>query len=112
MHLLHSSIAKAVIVQMQHYPILVSTKANRIQNETRWKLKMAYATHTYAPNSGLFGRLVELRKDIAQRFAFRRVFNKTVNELNGLDDRQLADLGLSRSQIHSVALEHTLAAFR
>lgn len=37
---------------------------------------------------------------MAQR---RRVYNQTVYELNGLSDRDLADLGLHRSMISAVA---------
>ena len=34
-----------------------------------------------------------------------RVYRRTLDELNALDNRDLADLGLSRSMIRGVALE-------
>ena len=46
--------------------------------------------------SGFFASLVE-------RFARYRVYRTTVNELSTLSNKELADLGLSRSGIRSVA---------
>ena len=40
---------------------------------------------------------------VAQMVQRRRIFNQTVAELNSLSDRDLADLGLHRSLIRSVA---------
>lgn len=39
-------------------------------------------------------------------YARRQVYRQTVNELVGLSDRELADLGLHRSHIRSIAREH------
>ena len=44
------------------------------------------------------------------RFAQYRVYRQTVRELSALSDRNLADLGLSRSMIRSVARETAYAA--
>ncbi|WP_417249871.1 DUF1127 domain-containing protein [Celeribacter sp.] len=48
--------------------------------------------------SGLFAR-------IAERVARYRVYRETQLELNQLTDRELADLGISRSTIPAVAHE-------
>jgi len=42
---------------------------------------------------------------ISQKIASRRAFVKTRNELSMLSNRTLADLGLTRGEIHSIAYE-------
>ena len=41
----------------------------------------------------------------SERFARYRKFNATKRELNALSNRELADLGLTRSNINSIAYE-------
>ena len=65
------------------------------------EMKMAYATHatTNAPRTaGLMARL-------AEAMAARKVYRTTLTELQSLDNRDLADLGISRSMIKGIALE-------
>lgn len=38
--------------------------------------------------------------------AKRAVFNRTFNELNALDDRDLADIGIARRDIRALAQDH------
>mgnify|MGYP000604031394 CR=1 FL=1 len=40
---------------------------------------------------------------ISQRFARYRTYRRTLDELEGLSDRELADLALHRSQLRGVA---------
>lgn len=54
----------------------------------------AYAD--YAEQPGLFARL-------RQAFVDHREYLATYDELNALDDRELADIGLSRVNIRDVA---------
>lgn len=42
--------------------------------------------------------------------AQRKVFNKTCDELSSLTNAELADIGIARSQITSVAYEHAYGA--
>ncbi|MFU1478458.1 DUF1127 domain-containing protein [Roseovarius sp. C7] len=54
---------------------------------------------TYATNSadnGFFAALV-------RKVQLRREYNKTRNELAGLSDRSLADLGISRGEITAIS---------
>ncbi|GAA3854416.1 DUF1127 domain-containing protein [Celeribacter arenosi] len=62
------------------------------------------ATPAYAARSnGFFATL-------AERFARYRVYRETVNELEALSDRDLADLGLSRATVKAVAYEAAYGA--
>jgi uncharacterized protein YjiS (DUF1127 family) len=56
----------------------------------------AYAD--YAEQPGIFARL-------RQTIADQRAYLATYDELNGLSDRALADLGLSRLNVRDVARE-------
>ena len=71
---------------------------------------------THAHRS-LLAPLAQLQAHLAQdlarlktAFAKRRAFARTVAEMNALADRDLADLGLCRAQIRSIAMEHIYGA--
>lgn len=51
------------------------------------------------------GRFGNLMADLRDYFARRALFRQTVRELNDLNGRELADLGIRRSMIRSVAHE-------
>jgi len=70
---------------------------------------MAYTTTTTF-NAGLTARVSEFFGSIATGFANRRLYQKTFNELNALSDRELQDLGLSRSGLSSIAREAVYGA--
>lgn len=116
MHLLHSGIAEPSIVQLQQSPIFLSSGTARgrtgaAQDAAIRKTEvndMAYATqHTAA--HGITTRLAAVAADIADRIARRRVYRRTLNELTRLTGRELADLGLHRSQLNQVAYEAAYA---
>ena len=65
---------------------------------------MAYTTDTRATGFG-FATLDTLVGEIRGFFARRRLYRETLRELNTLSNRELADLGLHRSQIKRVAIE-------
>lgn len=56
------------------------------------------ATASTASFGGLF-------KAVAERFARYRVYRETMLELSSLEDRELADLGMSRATLRAVAYE-------
>ena len=63
---------------------------------------MAYVTHT----ERAFARpsiLSELKANLAQRFEQYRAYRSTVSELAMLTDRELADFGIARADIHGIA---------
>lgn len=51
----------------------------------------------------LFGAVAHTFEAAAERRAKQRVFRSTFNELNALSNRELADLGLHRSELKRVA---------
>lgn len=66
---------------------------------------MAYVANTQNVHLGLFGRVTDMFRAASERMAQYRTFRTTVNELEALDARELADLGLHRSMIVSIARE-------
>jgi uncharacterized protein YjiS (DUF1127 family) len=66
---------------------------------------MAYVNTTSAARKGFADRLVALRDTVLTAVVQRRVYLRTVAELNGLTDRELADLGISRLGITDIARE-------
>ncbi len=55
--------------------------------------------------SSLTARFAEMREAMTYRFEQRREYRRTVNELSNLTNRELADLGIHRSNIGAVAME-------
>jgi uncharacterized protein YjiS (DUF1127 family) len=66
---------------------------------------MAYANTTQVARSGLMARLALLKDGIASAVQQRRVYSRTLAELNALTDRELTDLGMSRLAIPDIAHE-------
>ena len=66
---------------------------------------MAFATDTRHTGTGVAGYIDTLRANVAAWRSRRALFNQTYNELNALSDRDLADLGLARSDIGRIARE-------
>ncbi|SLN72128.1 hypothetical protein ROJ8625_03797 [Roseivivax jejudonensis] len=57
-----------------------------------------------AAADGAFGtRFAALASGLRTHMARRQTFKRTLNELSALSDRELADLGLHRSQLRGIA---------
>ena len=66
----------------------------------------AYATNrTHSAGASLSDRLNAFFVDMRARMARRRVYRQTFTELAVLSDRELADLGLGRTEIRRVAYQ-------
>ena len=85
MNLLHSSIAFAAIVHLQHSLIFKPTKRTVIETSRR------------------ITRMGTRFDGIAHRFARYRTYRETLNELDQLSDRELTDLGLERARFREIA---------
>lgn len=66
---------------------------------------MTSVTDTFAFGSTLGQRFAKLRSHYAASAAQRKVYRDTLRELEGLTDRDLADLGMHRANIKSVAYQ-------
>lgn len=66
---------------------------------------MAYVNSTRAPAVSFSDRLNALVKVASDMIARRKIYTQTVFELSSLSDRDLADLGISRTQIGKIARE-------
>jgi uncharacterized protein YjiS (DUF1127 family) len=64
---------------------------------------MAYVNTTRATQSTLADRIGNFFAAMKAAFARRRIYDQTVRELRMLSDRDLTDLGISRSMIMSIA---------
>lgn len=71
---------------------------------------MADATFTHAPSITLVARAQAMKANLSDAWNRYRTFNATYNELTDLSDRELSDLGLSRSMIRSIAYETAYGA--
>lgn len=61
--------------------------------------------HGSPATTGLRGRLLAAMQRMQENRARRAVYNQTLRELNSLTERDLNDLGISRSMITRVAHE-------
>ena len=71
---------------------------------------MTYATANTASGLNIMGRFTALRTQMADAAAKRKVYRTTVKELSALSNRDLADLGIGRSQIRGLANEAAYGA--
>lgn len=63
-------------------------------------------TNTARPGNGtLLDRLAAIVGRMQQAIDRRRIYERTLRELRALSDRDLADLGLHRADLHEVARE-------
>ena len=119
MHLLHGSIAgvrhcapaaSAYFWSRERYqahPAAATIPADDSERE----IDMAFANETHRAQQDLTlgGWIRDLRTNLGERAARYRAYRATLNELQALSDRDLADLGLHRAMIADVARE---AAFK
>lgn len=66
---------------------------------------MAYVNTTHVARKGFADRLAVVKDVVLTAINQRRVYTRTVAELNSLTDRELADLGISRLGITEIARE-------
>jgi uncharacterized protein YjiS (DUF1127 family) len=101
-----AALLQAGIVQVQHVRHVTPNSATERCRETARGLRdMAYVNTTRVARKGLLDRLVAAKDAVATSIQTRRVYLRTVEELNSLTDRELSDLGISRLGIPDIARE-------
>lgn len=66
---------------------------------------MAYVNATRIADWGIAHLIGSLMTKLNDQRRRNRVYRQTVRELNALNDRDLADLGIARSTIRSIAMQ-------
>ena len=66
---------------------------------------MAYANNVHFSNNGIFSAVNTLRENIVGRISRYMHYRATLTELSNLDERQLEDMGITRSMITSISAE-------
>jgi uncharacterized protein YjiS (DUF1127 family) len=66
---------------------------------------MAYVNSTTLSRRGFFDRFSSVKDIVLAAIRQRRIYERTVAELNNLTDRELNDLGISRFSIPELARE-------
>ncbi|WP_044006835.1 DUF1127 domain-containing protein [Jannaschia sp. CCS1] len=66
---------------------------------------MAYITGNRTYTTPLLQRVVAIRDTAIQAYTNWRVYRNTLNELQDLSAREMADLGINPSMIQRIALE-------
>ncbi|MDZ4086592.1 MAG: DUF1127 domain-containing protein [Tabrizicola sp.] len=66
---------------------------------------MAYVNTNSIARKGFADRLASVKDIVLTAINQRRVYTRTVAELNALTDRELTDLGISRLSITEIARE-------
>lgn len=66
---------------------------------------MAIASNITTTNAGAFDRIQAAFGALSERVAQYKLYRATINELQELSNRELADLGISRSMIKRLAYE-------
>lgn len=121
MRLLQGSIEASSIVRPQHSLIFGDNKGGSGRNPLWEKMlassgasrkahrktrPMAYVSSNRTTTTlGLSSRLAEIAKDIADAWHAYSVYRQTLSELQGLSHRELNDIGINPSMLHSIALE-------
>lgn len=66
---------------------------------------MAIASEIHSVESGLAEKISGVVYNLKARYNQSRVYRKTLSELSSLSNRDLADIGVHRSAIKSIALQ-------
>lgn len=71
---------------------------------------MAFVNDIRGFEANLLSRIGSGFRSLSEAYEKRRLFNQTVRELESLDARMLADLGLSRGDIYDAAYKAAYGA--
>lgn len=123
MQFLHGGNSEPCVVQSQHWAHLgvnseqaaaaaltIHPPRGRAQAAQEKETTMAYASDIRTVQNGIMDRVNAAIKAFAEAREQRRVYNQTMRELSGLNNRELADLGISAAEIPYIAREAAYGA--
>ena len=102
MRLLHGSIDASGIVHLQHAFIFNSTTRGRRPKAKETRRMSAIEMFTRMDTAGR-GRMANFLNGVTVRVQQYKTYRQTLEELDHLSDRELTDLGISRTQLRSIA---------
>ncbi len=107
MQMLHSSIAElGSCASAAKGPVIGQRNGiRRFVTKIAKEKNMAFITDTRTGGITLTQRIAALRENFVAARAQRKIYTKTVSELDALSNRDLADLGINRSMIKAIAIE-------
>lgn len=73
--------------------------------ERKFETVMAYIASQSGPARSFVAPVVEMFASLATAWERSRIYTRTQRELNALSNRELADLGISRTMITRMAYE-------
>ena len=100
-----AALQRVGIVHLQQLPHVTPNSATTTLTHSRGLRDMAYVNTTRFARKGLMDRVLVLKDGVLAAVQRRRIFNRTVTELNALTDRELSDLGIARVSIREIAHE-------
>lgn len=71
---------------------------------------MAYVSGIRGTETGISGRIAGMVNNLRDTWRRNRVYRETVRELSALSARDLADIGIQRSQIHAISAKAAFGA--
>ena len=117
MHFLHGGISQkqdcAFAAKAYLSPVAddSATRDNRAAGRAQpLESKMTFASEIRGFEANLISRIGAGLRSLGEAYEKRRLFNQTVRELEALDSRMLADLGLSRGDIFDAAYKAAYGA--
>ena len=66
---------------------------------------MAFVQSTQVANFGIYDRLSAALSSVKVALQRRAIFSQTIRELQNLSNRELADIGINRTDIHRIAMD-------
>ena len=100
---LHSSIEILSIVHPQHLPIFNPEAVRAALMAAGKKRQMSSVNQVTRFEPALNGRITGFFGGLSHRLAQYKTYRRTLDELSGLSDRELSDLGVSRHSLRSIA---------
>lgn len=95
----------AIVHLQQNTKFVISKRGEHSQSTQKLRCNVVQVLNTRAAPAGLFDRVSGMLQSIRDYNARRKVYRTTLAELRALNGRELADLGINKGMIRSIAYE-------